>query len=399
MKFTFSEFDGQIPGKFLSPGDLLPPQGIVDFIIEHGSDGLDALDQHPDEQIQKLIEELKQAGMLEEDAEGNLRPTPKLVKGMEHRAFLDIFEHLSAGIKDGHPTQHAGPRGERTEGTKPYNFGDPISEIDLNATLRNAIARNKSLQPPQSQPSKSSPFPIKLSDHDFELFNLEASADTALCILIDLSGSMMRYGRHIAAKRVALGMAAMVRRMFPQDSIDYITFASTAQSIREQDLPLAMPKPITTREWEVRVRCPLDQADQTHPHFTNLHHAIRLARQTLRRRGAPNKQLFIITDGSPTAHLTQPAQTNTPILNLIYPPSETSAQATLNEAFKAHSEGIRFASFALIEEYWGMDWVGFVDDLTRLTRGAAFYCTAQDLGSTIMESYLKGKRTKKPLSN
>ncbi|MEM1166351.1 MAG: hypothetical protein AAGI30_08690 [Planctomycetota bacterium] len=403
MKYTYSEFDNEGDGRFLSPDDLFPHQGFVDFLLEYGEQGLDALEHHPDEQIQRLLDEMKQAGLLEEDGQGNLRPTPRLVRGVEHRSFLEIFQELKAGVKDGHDTPESGPRGERSEGTKPYQFGDPVSELDMNATMRNAIrrvaaARAESRGTTQGANAAESLFPLQLSERDFELFNLESTTDTALCILIDLSGSMMRYGRHIAAKKVALGMAAMVRRMFPQDTIDYIGFASIAEKLTEADLPMVMPKPITTREWEVRVRCPLDQASETHPHFTNLHHGLRMARQVLRRRGAANKQLFIITDGSPTAHLTEgKAGPANPILNLIYPPSDTSAEATLNEAYRAANDGIRFSSFALIEEYWGMDWVGFVDQMTRLTRGSAFYCTAQDLSATIMESYLSGKRTKKPI--
>ena len=394
MRYSYSEFDGEVPGRFLSADDLFPPSGVVDFIIEHGGAGLDALERHPDEQIQQLIDELKAAGMLEEDGEGNLRPTPRMVRGMEHRSFLEIFEGLRAGVKDGHETREPGARGERTEGTKAYEYGDSVSELDFGATMRNAIRRVK-----EGTRNAGVSFPIGLTERDFEVFNLERSADTALAVLVDLSGSMMRYGRHVAAKRVAMGMASMVRRMFPQDTIDYVGFASVAEVLQERELPLVMPRPITTREWEVRVRCPLDQAAQTHPHFTNLHHAIRMARTVLRRRSAANKQVFIITDGSPTAPLPAGAGPGAEMLNLVYPPSEASREATLSEAWRARTEGIRFASFALIEEYWGMEWVGFVDELTRLTKGAAFYCTAQDLGSTIMESYLTGKRQKKPLTN
>ncbi len=394
-KITYSELIGDGPGKFLSPDDLFPSSGLVDFIVEYGQDGLDALDEHPDEQIAQLIEDMIQAGLLEREPDGSLRMTPRMHRGMQHRAFLEIFRNLKPGVRDGHPTADPGRAGERTEGTKPYQFGDPLSELALGPTLRNTIQRTVRQNPSGSDGPK---LPLKFHADDFELHQVESSTDSALCILIDLSGSMMRYGRHIAAKRVAMGMAAMVRQKFPLDSVEFIGFASTAERIREPDLPLVMPKPVTTREWEIRVRVPLDQADQTHPHFTNLHHALRLARQQLSRTGSQNKQIFIITDGQPTAHLTtSKAGPGHEMLNLIYPPSISSAEATLEEAFRCSQEGIRISSFALIEEYYGMDWVGFIDQLTRLVRGVAFYCTAGDLGSTIMESYLAGKREKKPL--
>ena len=417
MKSIYSEFDGE-QGGFLSPDDLFPSPAIVEFILQYGEDGLEALDEHPDAQIEALLEEMIQAGLLERDADGTLRLTPRMQRGIQHRSFLEIFRNLKPSVRDGHETPEPGSRGDRTEGTRPYQFGDPISELDLNSSLRNAIQRLAGEKPTggagagggaagSTDGPPSALLPIKFMDQDFELYNTESSTDSALAILIDLSGSMMRYGRHIAAKRVALGMLSLVREKFPLDSVDFIGFASVAEHLDERDLALVMPKPITTHEWEVRVRVPLDQANLTHPHFTNLHHALRLARARLARRGADNKQIFLITDGQPTAHLSAPGAgpiagpgghaAGETILNLIYPPSRESTEATLAEAFRCSQEGIRISSFALIEEYYGMEWVGFIDQLTRLVRGVAFYCTAGDLGATIMESYLSGKRTKKPL--
>jgi uncharacterized protein with von Willebrand factor type A (vWA) domain len=420
-KTSYFEYDGEGLGRFLSPDELFPPKGLTDFITEYGEQGLEALDKHPDEQIQQLIQDMIDAGLLERDEDGALHPTPRMVRGMQHRAFLEIFHNLRSSAKDGHPTPDPGRAGDRTEGTRPYEFGDPVSELDINTTLRNAIQRTVRELTSESGSEAASAagssvwaahggvprsplddiLPLKLRDQDFELFNVEASADCATCVLIDLSGSMMRYGRHIAAKRVAMGMAGMIREKFPLDTVDFIGFASTAEPLLEKDLPMVMPKPITTREWDVRVRIPLDQAEHTHPHFTNLHHALRLSRQTLSRRGAQNKQVFIITDGQPTAHLSRAAALGPgqggEMLNLLYPPSQASTDATLEEAFTCTQQGVRISSFALIEEYHAMEWVGFIDQLTRLVQGTAFYCTAGDLESTIMESYLTGKRTKQPL--
>ena len=401
MKFTYSEFDGE-RGAFLAPGDLFPSQGVIEFLLEHGQDGLDAINHHPDDQIQKVIDEMIQAGLVERDEHGALRLTPRMHRGIQHNAFLEVFRNLRAGVRDGHPSPDPGVRGDRADGTRAFQFGDPVSEIDAHTSLRNAMQRIV-----RDGGATASFSPIKFREHDFEIFQTEATSDTALAILIDLSGSMMRYGRHIAAKQIALGMAALVREKFPLDTVDFIGFASTAEVLTERDLPLVMPKPITTHDWEIRVRCPLSQADQTHPHFTNLHHAMRLGREKLRRRGAQNKQMFIITDGQPTAHLSamgqgpvvglSTADPSSVMLNLIYPPSPASTEATLAEALRCSQEGIRMSTFALIEEYDTMDWVGFVDQMTRLVKGVAFYCAAGDLGATIMESYLAGKRTKKSL--
>jgi Ca-activated chloride channel homolog len=389
VKFTYTQ-PGDGEGSFLSPDDLFPSPALMNFLLQYGQDGLDALPEQGDEGVQELIEEMIQAGLLERDEGGNLKLTPKMVQGMQHRAMLEIFRDLRPGVRDGHASPASGRTGERTDGTKAYEFGDPLGEVAVFETVRNALARG--------------PAPgggVDLRESDFEVHNVEAVADCATVVLLDLSGSMMRYGRHVSAKRVALGLRAMIRAKFPLDTVDYVGFSSVAEPISEAELPLIMPKPITTHEWQVRVRVPLDQVlkgeVRTHPHFTNLQHGLQMARSILSRRGASNKQVFVITDGQPTAHLSAGKEGVGQTLNLIYPPDPASTNATLAEALRCQQLGIRLSTFALIEEYHGMDWVGFVEQLTRLTRGVAYYCTTGDLAATIMESYLTGKKRRHAL--
>lgn len=390
MKFNYGEFDGQ---GFMSPDMLFPPTKVVQFILQYGQDALDAMGklENPDEQqyIQMLID----AGLLERDEKtGELRMTPRLLRGMESKALMEIFQNMNKGTKEGHQAKDAGRSDERAEGTKSYEFGDPLSEIDLATTMRNAFRRQRNEQ-------GTATLPLHIQPDDFEIHLTDSQTDVATVMLMDLSGSMMRYGRFYHAKRVALGMAELVRQRFSQDTIDYIGFSSLAEPIAERDLPLVMPKPISTRDYEVRVRVPLAQA-YANPamipqHFTNLQLGLRMARQTLARRGARNKQIFIITDGQPTAHVQASTEGGEEMLYLLYPPSQQTTDITLQEALRCHQQGIRIATFALIEDYWGMDWVGFVDKLTRLIRGTAFYCASDDLSSIVVESYLNGKRAKK----
>lgn len=383
MKFQFGQSgDGE---GFHAPDELFPSSKLVDFVLAYGEDGLEALEANPDEQVQALIQELIDSGMLERDEGGNLKLTPRMTKGMQNRALLEIFKDMKAGVRDGHQTLSPGRGGERTDGTKGYAFGDPLTDLAMTETLRNAMARGVGEDG------------IELRESDFELYNVESTADCATVVLLDLSGSMMRYGRHVAAKRVALGLKGLITQKFPLDSVDFVGFASTAAVIPERELPLIMPRPVTTRAWEVKVRVPLDQAEKTHPHFTNLQHGLQVARSVLSRRGKSNQQIFIVTDGEPTAHLTRAKEGIGQTLNLIYPPDAASSQAALEEAVRCQQAGIRMSTFALIEEYHTMDWVGFVEQFTRLVRGVAYYCTAQDVGSTIMESYLSGKKKRQGL--
>ena len=391
MKYHYGEFDGQ---DFPTPDSLFPSPKVMQFILQYGQQGLDAMDESDDEQYQQMIEARIEAGLLERDEQtGELRLTPRMVTGLEHRALLEIFEGMQRGNREGHPTHAAGRSDERTDGTKRYTFGDPLSELDVGTTMRNAFARQHAEQGDTDRPVR---LPLGIKAGDFELHVTEGQADTALCVLIDMSGSMMRWGRFYQAKRVALGLAAMVRTKFPQDTVDYVGFYSNATRLMEKDVPLVMPKPVTVHDYQVRLRVPLEQADDAQrvpQHFTNLHAGLRMARQILSRRGAANKLIFVITDGQPTAHIeANPAGGE--MLYLIYPPCEQTTTVTLKEALRYQQQGIRIATFALIDDYWGMDWVGFVNQFTRLTRGVAYYCTSEDLSSTVIESYLSGKKKK-----
>ena len=399
MRSSYSEFgDGQ---SFLPADALFADPKLVDFILAYGQEALDALPE-AGEQTQELVEQLIAAGLLERDEGGNLRLSPRMVKGIQHRALLEIFQNLKPGVRDGHASRQHGFAGERGDGTRAYQFGDPLTDLDAVATLSSALRRRvreagAGETGGAGGANTAARLPLKLDYSDLVLHEVEAYTDSAIVVLIDLSGSMARYGRHLAAKKVALGLQGLIQRRFPLDSIDFVGFSSVAERLREQDLPLVMPKPISTGEWQVRVRVPLDQADRTHPHFTNLHHGLRVAREILAHKAAPNKQVFIITDGQPTAHLTSAKDTGVTMLNLIYPPAQASRDATLEEALKLNRLGVRFASFALIEEYHDMEWVGFVEQMTRLVKGVAYYCAAGDLAATIMESYLTGKRTRQTL--
>jgi len=389
MKFTYSEFDGE---GFLGPDDLFPKPKMMEFIMQYGEQALDAMSDLEDPNQQEMIQQMIDAGLMERDEDGNLRLTPKMLRGIQHQALTKVFEGMQLGTRGGHETRHPGQQGERADGTRAYQFGDTVSDLDLAATMRNAVRRQRQ--------DGNTELPVRFDHNDFEVHQTEGQTDCAMVMLLDMSGSMMRYGRFYRAKQIALGMAELMRSQFPHDTIDYVGFYSWAERIEEKDLPLVMPKPVTIRDYEVRLRVPLEQAranaERMPQHFTNLHDGLRLARQILARRGAANKQIFIITDGQPTAHI-EPNSGDADggdMLYLLYPPTEQTSEITLTEALRCQQQGMRLATFALIEDYWGMDWVGFVDQLTRLTRGLAYYCSSDDLGQTVIESYLQGKKSR-----
>ncbi|HSZ56666.1 MAG TPA: VWA domain-containing protein [Tepidisphaeraceae bacterium] len=391
MKYFYGEYDGQ---EFPTPDKLFGFDQLMQFIMQYGEQALKAIEQmmdNPKDDAQSdLLEQLLEEGMLDKDGKGRLRLTPRAISKMQRKALMEVFANLRTGQREGHEKITPGLGGERIEGTKPYQYGDPVSELDLHTTLHNALTRHGLPQrkDAESRGHGDAGKGIKFDEHDFELHLHEGVTSCSTVVLLDMSGSMMRYGRFLAAKKVALAMQALVRGRFPQDTLDFVGFYSGAARIPEIAVPLAMPKPVTVYDYQVRMKVPLSQIDRAPQHFTNLHMGLQLARRILRKRQSENKQIFIITDGQPTAHV------EGDFVYLLYPPDQRSTLATLKEAVTAVREGCRVSTFALIEDYWGMDWVGFVDQLARLTKGVAFYTSSGELASCIMESYLSGRKKK-----
>ena len=390
MKYFYGEFDGQ---EFPTPDKLFNLNQLMQFILQYGEQALKAMEQMmrdgQDPEKSELLEQMIKDGLLEKDGKGKMRLTPRAINRMQQKALMEVFSNLRTGQREGHEKISSGLGGQRIEGTKPYQYGDPVSELDIHQTLHNALTRHG--LPPKSQ-IENRKSKINFDEKDFELHLHEGVTSCSTVVLLDMSGSMMRYGRFLAAKKVALAMQALVRTRFPQDTLDFIGFYSGASRIPEMLLPLAMPKPVTIYDYQVRLKVPLDQINKAPQHFTNLHMGLQMARRLLRKRTSENKQIFIITDGQPTAHV------EGDYVYLLYPPDPRSTVATLKEAVLNVREGARISTFALIEDYWGMDWVGFVDQLAKLTKGVAFYTSSAELSSCIMESYLSGRRKKAYIS-
>jgi len=373
MRFVYQEWDGQ---EFPTQEHLQQFAQLLEFVLEYGDDALRSLrDLEDDPEGRKLIEKWIEEGLLDKIG-AKFRLTPRAISSMQRKALMEVFRGLKANSPEGHESQTVGTGGERLEGTKAYQFGDSINEIDLNITLRNAVQRG------------GLGLPIRLCEDDFALHLTESKATCSTVILLDMSGSMGRWDRFTQAKKCAMAMYALIRQRFALDTVDVVGFASGAEVIAEHKLPLAMPKRISTHEPEIDRRVPLAKLATAPQHFTNLHLGLITARRILARRGGANKQVFIITDGQPTAHM------EGDVVHLIYPPDESSIYATLGEAVNLSRHGVRFSTFALIEDYFYMDWVDFVGNLTKLTRGVALYCTSGDLSHAVMESYLSGRKRK-----
>src|SRR4051812_4150946 len=143
MKYFYGEYDGE---EFPTQDKLFSFDQMMEFIMQYGEQALKAIEQMmkdpKNEQQSELLEQLLKEGMLDKDGKGKLRLTPRGIGRMQRRALMEIFSNLRQGTRDGHEKVTPGQGGERIEGTKPYQYGDPVSELDLHQTIRNALARH-----------------------------------------------------------------------------------------------------------------------------------------------------------------------------------------------------------------------------------------------------------------
>src|SRR4051794_5262932 len=198
MKYFYGEYDRQ---EFPTQDKLFGFDQLMQFILQYGDQALKAIEQMlkdpKDEAQSELLEQMLNEGLLDKDGKGKLRLTPRAITRMQRRALMEVFSNLREGQREGHEKVTPGQGGERIEGTKPYQYGDPVSELDLHQTLHNALTRHGL---PQQKPK------IKFDEHDFELHLHEGTTSCSTVVLLDMSGSMMRYNRFVAAKRVAMAM-------------------------------------------------------------------------------------------------------------------------------------------------------------------------------------------------
>ena len=143
MKYFYGEFDGQ---EFPTQDKLFGFDQLMEFILQHGENALKAIEQmmkDPKNEAQSdLLEQLLKDGMLDKDGKGKLKLTPRSINKMQRRALMEVFANMREGTREGHEKVTPGLGGERIEGTKPYEYGDPVSELDLHQTIHNALSRH-----------------------------------------------------------------------------------------------------------------------------------------------------------------------------------------------------------------------------------------------------------------
>jgi Ca-activated chloride channel family protein len=381
--FEYSEWDGTQQFTPLSAEAAFDK--LSEYLLEHGDYVLRQLERQTRDDAD-LLKLLVKEGYLEKDEKGRLAIGPRGVRRIEDKALSELFLIQEKGNLGKHETDFKGTGQALHEDSKPYEFGDPVANLNLHETLKNAFIRQSETARKQGR--------IQVEEEDFVVYETEYQTSCATVVLLDMSGSMARYGKFYHAKKVALALASLVRGRYAEDSLQLIGFYTYASPLTERGLLRAGPKPVSIFDSRVFLRVPLDNPPEFVPeHFTNIQAGLRFARHALRKQPAANKQIICITDGEPTAHLEGRD------LVLMYPPSERTARATLEEVNACTSAGIRLSTFALIEDYFYLGLMNFVDQMARTSRGVAVYCTAGQLGNYVLDSFIHGRHSRKQVGH
>ncbi|MGH2573501.1 MAG: vWA domain-containing protein [Actinomycetota bacterium] len=276
---------------------------------------------------------------------GRLRVTPRGARRLGERALVRLFEQLRQDREGAHDARKAGGVAEPTGGTRPWRFGDS-AQIAVQKTVFNAVLRGG----PSGRP--------RLRPEDFELVEGEKRTEAATALLLDLSFSMPLRGHWVPAKKMALALHALIEGRYPNDRLYLIGFSDYARQIRPEDL--------AGTGWE-RV------------YGTNMQHAFNLAGRLLANHPRASRQVIMVTDGEPTAHLEEGEAF------FSWPPVPETIRRTLSEAMRLAKTGVTINVF-MLEDTASL--ARFMQRLARLTRGRVFQTAGEGLGEFVIRDYV-----------
>jgi len=232
--------------------------------------------------------------------------------------------------------------------------------------------------------------PVRLRPGDIEIHKTRNNPKCATAVLLDMSGSMRYEAQYVNVKRMGLALDGLIRKEYPGDFLQFIEIYTFAKPRHVSEIAGLMPKPVTLYDPVVRLR--FDMSDprmselQMHPHFTNIQHALQLARKYLTVQDTPNRQIVLITDGLPTAHFEGEH------LVLLYPPHPRTEAATMREARLCARDGITINIFLLASWNQTQEDVRFAYRMAESTRGRVFFTAGQDLDRYVVWDYLARRR-------
>jgi uncharacterized protein with von Willebrand factor type A (vWA) domain len=300
------------------------------------------------EQMAELAKKLEEAGLVE-NKEGRLELTPRGLRRIGQNALDELFSKLSLDKAGQHEMARIGVGHERDYSTKPYEFGDAFN-LDIGKTVRNAIQR------------AGSGTPVQLTPEDFEVERTEHLVRSSTVLMIDLSLSMPMRDNFLPAKKVTMALHSLITSQFPRDYMGIVGFSETARELKPEQLPEV--------SWDF-------------VYGTNMQHGFQIARRLLSRQSG-TKQIIMITDGEPTAHITPSGD-----VYFNYPPVRETVDATLREVNLCTRDGIRINTFMLDPTPHLREFIG---KLTQLNKGRAFFTTPETLGDYVLVDFIEQRQ-------
>lgn len=332
---------------------LIQTNGDVDEALDWMSQ-LDERYQFFDKNFsyQDFISKLKEKGYIEEN-DGMFILKSKGEMRIRQDAFKEIFGNLKKSSDGLHDTAQSGKGVERNNTTKKYQFGDQPSNIDTTQTLSNAFIRDGIDD-------------FNLNEEDIEIYDTEHQTTVATVLMLDISHSMILYGedRITPAKQVALALSELILSKYKKDSLSIILFGDDAKEVSVSELPFV----------------------SVGPYHTNTKAGLELARHLLRRKKNTNKQIFMITDGKPSAVFESSKDKR--IYKNSFGLDPKIINKTLDEAVACRREKIRITTFMIADDPY---LIRFVQDFTKANKGKAYYSSLNDLGEQVFVDYLKNK--------
>ena len=359
MRFDYSQWKGPRPEDLQFIKQLM--EIYRNLLLQTGGDVDEALRwmEHFGEQygffndtfgiadFKKLLEE---SGEVERTPQG-FQVTPKGERRIRQDSLNEIFNALQAGGAGDHRTPVAGKGGERLSETRPYQFGDNLSDMDPLGTIGNAVKRGGVDD-------------LSITEEDLSVFEQEHLSSCATVLMVDVSHSMILYGedRITPAKKIALALTQLIRTRYPKDSLDVVLFGDDAAQVSSRDL----------------------MKIQAGPYHTNTRAGLQLSRRILESRRGVNKQIFMITDGKPSAIREHGRLYKNP-----FGLDPKIVNKTLEEAAQCRRKRITITTFMLAADPPLLD---FVRRLTALNHGRIYETDPSDVGAYVFRDFVKNRR-------
>ncbi|MCZ6699859.1 MAG: hypothetical protein O7D94_13080 [Planctomycetota bacterium] len=346
---------------------------LARFIDEADLEDMGALQREVSELLRRMAEE---QGIRQSD--GKISLTPKAYKLFQTKLLNRIFSDLEAARSGRHNVEVSGDGAVELQRTKPYEFGDSLANMDMVASMTNAMIRN------------GPGLPVRMTPEDIEIHLTRNNPKCATVVCMDMSGSKRWGGQYVNVKRMALALHGLIRSEYPGDFVDFVEVCTLPKRRHISEIAELMPRPVTIYDPIVRLKADMSNEAVTewniHPHFTNIQQGLRLSRQMLQVQDTPNRRIILITDGLPTAHFEDKW------LYMLYPPDPRTERFTLREGLLCREQGIIINIFLLSNWSQSHEDVQFANRLAESTAGRVFFVGGKELDRYVVWDYLERRR-------